>query len=674
MTENDGGSTERGSHPRLRPVATGQTGIFARSGEYWTVGYGNTNCSLRDIKGLGYIQWLLRHPGEEFHALDLLSGLSGGAAAELDSSEKSALLGSATVSVGGLGDAGEMLDAKAKQDYQRRLVELREELDDLRERGDDTRAAQVESEIDFLHREIARAVGLGGRDRRAGSTAERARLNITRAIKSALQKVSEHHGQLGELLDRSIKTGSFSCYLANPRTPVTWRFSLDEAVKPSVAEIAAPVFSRPETSLVQSLGDRTTFVGREAERSVLRGMLERALGGEGGVAMIGGVLGVGKTRIAAEFAAEASARGFITLVGSCYDRENSLPFSPFVEILESAMAQSTSLDAFRTALGDDAGEMARLMPQLHRIFPDIALPLEVSPEQSRRILFNAVVELLGRTAASGPILMLFEDVHWADEGTLSLLNHIARSISKIPVLILGTFRDNEVDSGGPLARTLDELLRIHMLERISLRGLSQSAVSEMISALSGKEPTQQVVNLIYSGTSGNPFFVEELFRHLVERGKLMDASGNFRQDLDLTEIDVPQSLRIVIGRRLARLSEEARKILGPAAVIGRSFTFQLLEASTSIDADSLLDSVEEVEKAGLIYSTLGYPEASFQFSHELIRSAVLSDLSAPRRQRLHLNVVSGIERVHANALEDQAGNLAHHLWQAGCAADPDKTA
>ena len=673
MTENDGGSTERRSHPRSQPVATGQTGIFVRNGEYWTVGYGNTNCSLKDIKGLGYIQRLLQHPGEEFHALDLLSGPSGGAVTELEREEKSALLGTATVSVGGLGDAGEMLDAKAKQDYQRRLVELREELDDLRERGDDTRAAQVESEIDFLHREIARAVGLGGRDRRAGSAAERARLNITRAIKSALQKISEHHGQLGELLDRSIKTGSFSCYLANPRNPVTWRFSLDEAVKPSVAEITAPVFSRPETSLVQSLADRTTFVGREAERSVLRGMLERALGGEGGVAMIGGVLGVGKTRIAGEFAAEASARGFITLVGSCYDRENSLPFSPFVEILESAMAQSTSLDAFRTALGDDAGEMARLMPQLRRIFPDIAPPLEVSPEQSRRILFNAVVELLGRTAASGPILMLFEDVHWADEGTLSLLNHIGRSISKIPVLILGTFRDNEIDSGGHLARTLDELLRIHMLERISLRGLSQSAVSEMISALSGREPPQAVVNLIYSGTSGNPFFVEELFRHLVERGKLMDASGNFRQDLDLTEIDVPQSLRIVIGRRLARLSEDARKILGPAAVIGRSFTFELLEASTSIDADSLLDSVEEVEKAGLIYSTLGYPEASFQFSHELIRNAVLTDLSAPRRQRLHLNVVSGIERVHANALEDQAGNLAHHLWQAGRAADPDKT-
>ena len=391
------------------------------------------------------------------------------------------------------------------------------------------------------------------------------------------------------------------------------------------------------------------------------------------MAMIGGALGVGKTRIAAEFAAEASARGLVTLVGSCYDRENSLPFNPFVEILESAMAQSTSHDAFRAALGNDAGEMARLMPQLRRLFPDIPPPLELSPEQSRRILFNAVVELLGRSAASGPILLLFEDLHWADEGTLSLLNHIARSISKVPVLILGTFRDNEIDSAGPLARTLDELLRIHMLERISLRGLPQSAVAEMIHALSEKEPPPDVVNLIYSGTDGNPFFVEELFRHLLERGKLMDSNGEFRRDLNLAEIDVPQTLRLVIGRRLARLSDEARKILGPAAVIGRSFTFELLEASTKIDADSLLDSVEEVEKAALIYSTLGYPEASFQFSHELIRSAVLSELSAPRRQRLHLNVVSGIERVHANALEDQAGNLAHHLWQAGRAADPDKT-
>lgn len=653
------------------PVAPAQAGVFVCNGEYWTVGYGKASFSLKDIKGLGYIQRLLQHPGEEFHSLDLLNG--PGAALEMERADKASLLGGATVSVGGLGDAGEMLDAKAKQDYQHRLIELREERDDARERGDHESAARVESEIDFLAREIARAVGLGGRDRRAGSAAERARLNVTRAIKSALQKISEHNSQLGNLLDRSIRTGSFSCYLANPHAPIGWQFSV-EGIKPSVvAEVTAPVFSRPQTSLVQSLADRTAFVGREAERSMLRRLLKRALRGDGGVAMIGGALGVGKTRIAAEFAAEASNRGFTILVGSCYDRENSLPFSPFVEILESAMAQSRSQEAFRTALGNDAAEMARLMPQLRRLFPDIPPALELPPEQSRRILFNAVVELLARTAASGPILLLFEDLHWADEGTLSLLNHIARSISKIPVLIVGTFRDDEIDSAGPLAQTLDELLRIHMLERVSLRGLPQEAVAEMIRALSGKEPPQAVVNLFYAGTDGNPFFVEELFRHLVERGRLMNERGEFRRDLNPAEIDVPQSLRLVIGRRLARLSDEARKLLASAAVIGRSFSFDLLEASIGMDADSLLDCVEEAEKSGLVYSTLGYPEASFQFSHELIRQAVLSDLSAPRRQRLHLNVVNGIERIHANTLEDRAADLAHHLWQAGRVADADKT-
>jgi tetratricopeptide (TPR) repeat protein len=671
VAQSDGGSGDRRNLSGSQAGVASRPAVFVCNGEYWTLGYNNASFSLKDIKGLAYIQRLLQNPGEEFHSLDLLNG--PGVANEIEGMDKAALLGGATVSVGGLGDAGELLDVKAKQEYQRRIIDLREQLEDLRERGDEARAARVESEMDFLLREISRAVGLGGRDRRSGSAAERARLNVTRAIKSALQKISAHNQQLGDVLDRSIRTGSFSRYVTNPQTPITWQFSA-EGIKPSaIAEVTAPVFTRPETSLLQSLADRTTFVGRETERAALRHLLERVLGGEGAVTMIGGALGVGKTRIAAEFAAEAASRGFTTLVGSCYDRENSLPFNPCVEMLESAMAQSPSQDAFRAALGEDAGEMARLMPQLRRMFPDIPPPLEISPEQSRKILFDAVVELLRRTAANGPILLLFEDLHWADEGTLSLLNHIARSISKVSVLIVGTFRDNEIDSAGPLAQTLDELLRIHMLERISLRGLPHDAVAGMIRALSGKEAPQAVVNLIHSGTDGNPFFIEELYRHLVERGKLMDSTGEFRKDFNLAEVDVPQSLRLVIGRRLARISDEARKILGTAAVIGRSFTFDLLEASTNMDADSLLDYVEEAEKAGLIYSALGYPEASFQFSHELIRNAVLSELSAPRRQRIHLSVVDGIERVHANALEDHAGELAHHLWQASRAADADKT-
>ena len=147
----------------------------------------------------------------------------------------------------------------------------------------------------FCCARCSRAVGLGGRIRRAGAAAERARLNVTRAIKSALQKISEHHAQLGNLLDRSfIRTGTFSSYLPSPQNAIAWQFSLGRE-QTAVAEVTAPVFTRPENSLVQSLADRTTFVGREAERAALRRLLERTLDGEGGVAMIGGALGVGKT-------------------------------------------------------------------------------------------------------------------------------------------------------------------------------------------------------------------------------------------------------------------------------------------------------------------------------------------------------------------------------------------
>ena len=193
-----------------------QTGIFARNGEFWTISYGGASFSLKDIKGLAYLCFLLQHPDEEFHALDLIRG--PGAEATDGSAVEASSTGSG-LSIGRLGDAGEMLDAQAKQEYRRRLGELRADLAELRERGDTVRGEAVEAEIDFIERELMRAVGLGGRDRHAGSAAERARLNVTRAIKSALRKIAEHHADLGELLESSIKTGLFCVYVPPPGSP-----------------------------------------------------------------------------------------------------------------------------------------------------------------------------------------------------------------------------------------------------------------------------------------------------------------------------------------------------------------------------------------------------------------------------------------------------------------------
>ena len=650
-TEEWSGGRKKGAESAGKLAA--ETGTFAVRGEYWTLGYGATTFPLKDVKGLSYIQRLLQHPGEEFHSLDLLSG--PGSIKLPDS------------------DSGEMLDAQAKQEYQRQLRELNEVLEDQRERGNHQRAEQITSEIDFLEREIARAVGLGGRDRRAGSASERARLNVTRAIKAAMQKISEQQPSMGELLDRSIKTGTFCSYAPDSQNQVTWQFAVAGPEASGEPETTAPFLFRRGAAFVRDFADRTTFVGREAERVTLRRFVERAASGQGSVVMIGGPAGVGKTRIAAEIFAEASQRSHLTYAGSCYDREDSVPFIPFVEILEAALAQAPSLQAFRDGLGKDAAEMVRLLPQLRRLFPEIPQPMDLPPEQSRRILFNAVAELVARTAGNTPVLLLLDDLHWADEGTLSLLSYLAPLVPKIPVLIIGTYRDFELRPTRPLAKTLDDLLRLHLVEQITLGGLPQNAVAEMLRALSGRQPPEAVVRLFYSDTEGNPFFVEELFRHLVEQGKLTDSAGEFRRDLKPGDVEVPQSLRLIIGRRLARLSDPTQKTLATAAMIGRSFTFQLLEVSTRTDPDSLLDRVEEAERAGLISSTVQYPDARFDFSHELIRQTVVSGLSAARRQRLHLDVADAIERVYAQELEDHAEDLSHHLWQAGKAADTERT-
>jgi predicted ATPase len=665
------GSVDRKSEPGLRGRPPAQMGIFARNGDYWTVGYGGATFSLKDVKGLGYVQRLLQHPGEEFYALDLLSGPGAVVGGEATFADNTPL--PFGVNIRRQSDAGEMLDAKAKQDYRRRLVELREELEDLRERGDHERAAKVESEIDSLVHEITRAVRPDGRDRRAGSDAERARLSVTRAIKAAVQRISEHHSSLGEVLGRSVRTGLFCCYVPDPRVPISWRFLLEDA-KPSVeAEATAPVLLRSETRLFYTVADRTAFVGRETELSLMRRHLDQALRGRGSVVTIAGAPGVGKSRIAREVATDASQGGFLVLAGNCYDLDDSVPFIPFIEILEAALAQAPNPEAFREVLGENATAIARVMPQLRRLFPDIPPPPQTSPDQSRRILFNAVAELLARTAATRPMVLLLEDLHWADQGTLSLLDHLVGLLAGIPVMIIATYRDSEIDAGGSLVKTLSNLIRLHLVERISLGGLPQDAVAEMIRSLSGREPPQALVTLIHAHTEGNPFFIEELFQHLVERGKLTEPNGDFRAALNLSDIDVPQSLRIVIGRRLARLNQDTQKVLGAAAVIGRSFSFELLEASTRADADSLLDCLDEAERTGLISSALQYPEARFKFAHELIRQAVITGLSAARRQRLHLNVADAIERLYSKELEVHVDDLAHQLWQAGAAADPSRT-
>jgi class 3 adenylate cyclase/tetratricopeptide (TPR) repeat protein len=441
--------------------------------------------------------------------------------------------------------------------------------------------------------------------------------------------------------------------------PERWR--LFEVVWQEEAPAAAP-----------ALVERTPFVGREAERADLRRFLDQAARGRGALAMIGGEPGVGKTRLAEELAAEARQRGLLALTGRCYEMEGAPPYIPFVEMVEAA-TRIVPPEALRNALGESAPEVAKLMPELRRLFPDIPAPPELPPEQERRYLFNGMRDFLDRAGRVQPMFLVLDDLHWADDSTLLLLQHIAQQLHEMPVLIVGTYREVELDVARPLARTLEELLRHRLAHRVALKRMPEAEVAAMLRALSGQKPPKPLIDAVYRETEGNPFFVEEVFQHLAEEGKLFNAEGRWRPDLQVSELEVPEGVRLVIGRRLERVGEECRRVLTSAAVIGRAFTFELLEALGEVDVDALLDAIDEAERAQLIASTSDGPEARFAFAHELIRQTLVSGLSLPRRQRLHLRVAEAIERAHARAPEEQAADLAHHLYQAGAAADLAKT-
>jgi hypothetical protein len=662
--------------------------IFRKEGEYWSVGYGGNSFRLKDTKGLGYLAHLLRHPATEFHVLDLVGGIASQREEDETSQSLQGLprgdedLEKAGIHITSLGDAGEMLDEQAKVAYRRRLSELREELEEAKALGKVERAEQAEHEIEALTRELSRAVGLGGRNRRAASASERGRQNVTKTIKAVLERIAHSDAALGHIFSRCIKTGTFCSYQPDPDFPVAWEFAattIEKADHPTTSGEFAPArTNHPQTSpaLLEvspfSFVERTAFVGRESERSTIRAAIDRALTGHGSVVMLAGGPGVGKSRLAMEMAEYASRVGFRYLVGHCYERDEPFPFLPFVEIIEANLAEAASLDDFRRRIGENAAELAQIAPSLRRVFPDIPQPLELPPAQKRRHLFQSVSDTIGRPAQTRSQLYIVEDLHWADESTLALLIHLANRVAQLPVVIIGTYRGGYSDDNPALVRTLEELIRMGV-RPLKLGGLSKDDSAQMLRELSQRQDVpESLVSLIFEESQGYPFFVAEVYRHLIEEAKVFDASGQFRPDVEIDEIDVPENVRLIIGRRLERLDANEKRALTGAAVIGRSFSFKLLNAICEIDLDELFTIFEKAQQMGIIVASSHEPERPFTFTHELVRQTLLAGISAPRLQQLHARAANAIERLEPGTVNERAGEIADHLLKAGSFAAPQR--
>ena len=393
----------------------------------------------------------------------------------------------------------------------------------------------------------------------------------------------------------------------------------------------------------------------------MRDVLETARGGVGQVALIVGEAGVGKSRLLREMTADASRLGFFVLRGASFESEQSIPYAPLLDLVR-LLAASSSAALVAHLLSPAASELVAMFPELRAILPEATPASALDPESDRRRLFGALAQTITVLARTQPVFLSLEDVHWTDDATLDLIFHIARSQSSLPVAIALTYRGEE--AGARLTRLVADLDRARLVARLPVQALDRRGVEEMLHGIFGARENlgSEFVQLLHSLTEGNPFFVEETLKSLIIAGDLTATSGGAWHARPLERVRVPQTAVEAVRRRLASLSAPARAVASTAAVAGRRFDFELLQALTNDDERALLAHVKELITAQLVVEESA---DQFAFRHALTREAIYAELLGRERVALHREVASTLARLHAASLDAVVEPLAYHSWEAG---------
>jgi DNA-binding SARP family transcriptional activator/tetratricopeptide (TPR) repeat protein len=438
--------------------------------------------------------------------------------------------------------------------------------------------------------------------------------------------------------------------------------------RPRQAPRAASGYERtPLPALIARLGDQA-LVGREAEFQRLAGCWREAIEGRHHrILLLSGEPGVGKTSLAASFAREAHANGARVLYGRA-EVDALIPYQPFVEALRQ-LALDDSLATLRAA-APELVELSRLVPEFRRRLPELPPPGEQTAGDDRYRLFSAATALLVEAASRCPLLLVLDDLQWADRSSLRLLGHIARHCDPAALLILGTHRDTDLHRSPELAAAISDLRRDQLVERIPLMGLDVEAVGKLIARATDAAPGG-LSEVLWRETRGNPFFLVEMLRQLADddplwtEGQVPDAAQLLRR------VGVPEGVREVIERRLAGLGERAQEALTLAAVLGQEFEFEALAAVAECTPGELEGPLQQALDAGFLAEFEERP-GRLCFSHALVRETLYRRPSSIRRTLLHRRAGEALEALSFEDPEANAAELAHHFLAAGGRRDVDK--
>ena len=407
------------------------------------------------------------------------------------------------------------------------------------------------------------------------------------------------------------------------------------------------------------------FVGREEETQELRSGLASAISGQGKIVLLTGEPGIGKTRMAEELATYARLRNAQVLWGRCHERAGQPSYWPWVQAIRSYV-HSKDLQALASDMGSGAADIAQVVTEVRDRLPGLVTPPALEPEQARFRLFDSITTFLKNASNREPLVIVLDDIQWADEASLLLLQFLAREIQSARVLVIGTVRDTELDREQPSARVLAELTKEPVTSSIALSGITTDEITQFVELSTGQTAAPGLAEALYKQAEGNPFVTGEIVKLLASDGRLDEGASTTSWS-----VAIPDGVRAVVTKRLEHLSEACRDFLASAAVAGREFELRVVERASGVSVETAVDALDEATAARLV-EELEEGTDRYQFSHAITRDALYQDQPASRRLELHRSVGECLESIYGTEAGSHIGQLAYHFAEAAKAGTAEK--